>query len=118
MGRLDEAYRAMITYYEKCGTACDWQREAAERGWAKGGGEGSQRAWLAAATQTPGYSPFRIGIQYGGLGENDQAFGWLERAYRERDSNMIQLKALPASNPIRSDPRFDDLLRRIGFPES
>ncbi len=54
MGRHDEAYRAMITYYEKCGTACDWQREAAERGWAKGGGEGSQRAWLAAATQTPG----------------------------------------------------------------
>jgi hypothetical protein len=41
----------------------------------------------------------------------------LERGYRERDPMMIWLKAHPGLDPLRSDPRFDDLLRRIGFPE-
>ena len=42
---------------------------------------------------------------------------WLERGYRERDPQMVLLKSNPAFDPLRSDPRFDDLLRRIGFPE-
>jgi hypothetical protein len=47
----------------------------------------------------------------------NEAFAWLERGYRERDPQMIALKAFPPFDPLRSDPRFDDLLRRIGFPE-
>ena len=89
MGKLDKGHRALLTYYEKCGTPCDWQREAHERGWANGGLEGSGRAWLAAATETPGYSPFRIGIEYGRVGETDRAFAWLERAYRERSTCLV-----------------------------
>ncbi len=41
---------------------------------------------------------------------------WLERAYEERDP--LTAKTDPRLDPIRSDPRFQDLLRRIGFPES
>ena len=48
----------------------------------------------------------------------EEVFDWLERGYRERDPWMILLKVSPASDPLRSDPRFDDLLRRIGFPEN
>jgi tetratricopeptide (TPR) repeat protein len=49
------------------------------------------------------------------LGANDQAFEWLEKAYDQRDSNLIFLKVDPALRTIRSDPRFHDLLRRIGL---
>jgi hypothetical protein len=52
---------------------------------------------------------------YVGLGENDRAFEWLERAYRERDGMMTHLKVTPRIDPLRSDPRFEDLMRRIGL---
>ncbi len=42
----------------------------------------------------------------------------LERAYEERDPLLIRAKADSRMDPLRSDPRFQDLLRRIGFPES
>ncbi len=43
---------------------------------------------------------------------------WLERAYEERDPMLLNAKHDPRLDPLRSDPRFQDLLRRIGFPES
>jgi tetratricopeptide (TPR) repeat protein len=53
------------------------------------------------------------------LGEVDEAFEWLERGYRERNSSMVWLKMLPVPlDPLRRlepDPRFQDLLRRMGF---
>lgn len=49
------------------------------------------------------------------LGEYDEAFVWFERAYQEK-SNILQfLKVHPFFDPVRGDPRFVDLLRRIGF---
>ena len=52
---------------------------------------------------------------YLGLRENDQAFAWLEQAYQEQ-SNVLQfLKVHPFFDPIRSDPRFTDLVRRVGL---
>jgi len=52
---------------------------------------------------------------YLGLGENEQVFVWLEQAYKEH-SNILQfLKVDPALDPIRTDPRFADLLRRVGL---
>jgi Flp pilus assembly protein TadD len=54
-------------------------------------------------------------IVYLGLGENEQAFAWLEEAYKER-SNLLQfMKVHPLFDPVRSDPRFADLLHRIGL---
>ena len=118
LGRFEEAYRAHIALYERCGAPCDPFREATERGWAEGGFEGMVRAWLEVATKVEGYSPWVIALQYAPIGESEQAFAWLERGFRERDPLMIHLKANPRFDPLRSDPRFDDLLRRIGFPES
>lgn len=49
------------------------------------------------------------------LGENDEAFIWFERAYEEK-SNILQfLKVHPFFDPVRGDPRFVDLLRRVGL---
>ncbi len=53
---------------------------------------------------------------YAGLGEKDQAFASLERAYEQRDYRLITVNMLPLLDPLRSDPRFQDLLRRIGLP--
>jgi TolB-like protein/Flp pilus assembly protein TadD len=53
---------------------------------------------------------------YAGLGEKEKAFEWLEKAYEDRSilSNGF-IKANPIFDPLRSDPRFDDLLRRVGL---
>ena len=62
-------------------------------------------------------SPYRMAIIYNGLGETDQAFDWLERACQARSVWLIHLhlKVDPRINNLRDDPRFKDLLRRLGF---
>jgi TolB-like protein/DNA-binding winged helix-turn-helix (wHTH) protein/cytochrome c-type biogenesis protein CcmH/NrfG len=64
-----------------------------------------------------GYVPAAAFVKaYLGLGEYDQAFFWLEEAYKEQ-SNLLQfLKVHPIFDPIRDDPRFADLVRRVGLP--
>ncbi len=49
------------------------------------------------------------------LGEKDQAFEWLEKAYEQREGLLMYLKGHPAFDPLRDDPRFLDLLRRINL---
>ncbi len=61
-------------------------------------------------------SPFDIAAIYAALGEKDQAFGWMEKAYTEHDYNLRSLKVDPWLDPLRSDPRFADLLRHLGLP--
>jgi serine/threonine protein kinase/Tfp pilus assembly protein PilF len=60
---------------------------------------------------------FDFAIVYLGLGDKDQTFLWLEKAYEERDTElMMDLKVDARFDPLRSDPRFQDLLRRMNFP--
>jgi TolB-like protein/DNA-binding winged helix-turn-helix (wHTH) protein/Tfp pilus assembly protein PilF len=65
-------------------------------------------------TYVPAYF---IAAIYGALGEKDQAFAWLQRAYDERDPQITYLILDPFMDPLRSDPRFDDLVRKVGFPQ-
>jgi hypothetical protein len=51
---------------------------------------------------------------YVALGDTDQAMNWLEKCYEERFNPSALLR--PSFDPLRSDPRFKDLLRRIGLP--
>ena len=55
-----------------------------------------------------------IALMYVGLDEKDQAMTWLEKAYEQRFNPSILLR--PAFDPLRSDPRFQNLVRRIGLP--
>jgi serine/threonine-protein kinase len=56
-----------------------------------------------------------IALVYAGLGEKDQAFIWLEKAYEEHAFKIAWLRVEPQWDSLRSDPRFADLLRRIGL---
>jgi len=60
-------------------------------------------------------SPYLLAVIYFSLGENDQGFEWLEKAYEERDPELIYLKIEPAFDSIRSNPRFIALLKKVGL---
>jgi TolB-like protein/DNA-binding winged helix-turn-helix (wHTH) protein/Flp pilus assembly protein TadD len=63
----------------------------------------------------PGYSnASEIAMIYASLGDTDQAMNWLEKGYEERFNPGVLLR--PGFDPLRSDPRFQNLLRRIGLP--
>lgn len=60
--------------------------------------------------------PWFVAMVYSGLGDKDHAFEWLERGYEARDVLMIKVVANSTMDPLRDDPRFDDLLRRMNLP--
>jgi pentatricopeptide repeat protein len=63
-----------------------------------------------------GYVPAAAFVNaYLGLGDNEQAFVWLERAYQEKSTILQFLKTHPHFDPIRGDPRFADMLHRVGL---
>ncbi len=59
--------------------------------------------------------PFGIIWAYAGLGDEERAFAWLERSFQERRDRMVWLNVDPLLDPLRSDPRFHDLVRRVGL---
>jgi len=60
-------------------------------------------------------APCLIGLICIGLGDHDQAFAWLEKGCDERDLGLIWLKVEPMADKLRSDSRFENFLRRVGF---
>ena len=71
---------------------------------------------LLEDSRTKVVSPYLLATAYAGLGDSDKAFEWLETALRERVNWMPYLKVDPEMDTLRSDPRFADLLRRVGLP--
>jgi tetratricopeptide (TPR) repeat protein len=73
---------------------------------------------LQQRSKTSYVSPYMIATIYAGLGEKDRAFEFLEKAYRERSSDISYfIKADLRIDNLRSDPRYADLLQRIGLPQ-
>lgn len=71
---------------------------------------------LSDVVSRGGYvSPYLVARIHGTLGRIDEAFDWLETSYRQRAEWMTILKVDPCLDPLRSDPRFLDLLRRMAF---
>ena len=66
--------------------------------------------------EEPGYSPFGMIWAYAGLGDKERTFAYLERAYQERAGLMLWLNVDTYLEPLRSDTRFKDLVRRVGLP--
>jgi TolB-like protein/DNA-binding winged helix-turn-helix (wHTH) protein/Flp pilus assembly protein TadD len=62
-------------------------------------------------------NPYSIAGQYAAAGDKESAFAWLEKAYAAHQADLVSIKIEPAFDPIRCDPRFADLLRRLGLPQ-
>jgi hypothetical protein len=62
-------------------------------------------------------SGFFFAEAYVGIGQRDQAVTWLERAYEDHDQWMVFVNSYPGLDRLRSEPRFEALLRRMNFPQ-
>jgi tetratricopeptide (TPR) repeat protein len=87
------------------------------------GYQGAMQQWakeleiLTATKQL--YAPVNLALAYAMLGEKDKAFYWLEQGYAKHDGldmNLEEVATDPLFAPLRDDPRYRDLLRRMGLP--
>ncbi len=72
---------------------------------------------LLALREQTYVSPYSVALVYMGLGDYDRAFEWLEKAYEERSAWLTWMKTGPGFDRVRGDPRFVDLMKRVGVPE-
>jgi TolB-like protein/thioredoxin-like negative regulator of GroEL len=73
------------------------------------------RTLLEEISAEPTASAYLLATIYASLGEHDRALDWLDRAYAERDVQVVSLKVDPALDPLRSTTRFQELLARLGL---
>ena len=78
--------------------------------------EEAQRLLEVIGREHPDFSS-AVAAGYARLGNADEAFKWLERALQERDGGVLELRAGPLFQPLRKDPRYVPLLRRIGLSD-
>ncbi len=116
-GKLDDA---IAEYERSIPLSGDSPDEFASLAYAKAkaGRKDEARKLLAELNQRAKrqhISPCVFAMVHGALGEKDEAFAWLEKAYSNRDFILTLLKVEPTFDPLRDDPRYDDLMRRVGF---
>lgn len=73
-------------------------------------------ATLKERVPKTGIGRYEIALIYAGLHNNDEAFEWLNQALKSHDKGILYIKIDPCLDPLRSDPRFAELLRSAGFP--
>lgn len=90
--------------------------EALRKGLSSGGAKGFRQATLTRQLrENP--DPWGLATIYAQLGQKDKAFEQLEKAYSGRHQSLAYIKARPDLDPLHDDPRFADLVRRVGLPE-
>lgn len=72
---------------------------------------------LAGSSSDPIQDWFFVAGIYAALGDKDRAFEWLDKAVQNRDFFLTEMQSHPYMDPLRSDPRFREMIRKIGFPE-
>jgi tetratricopeptide (TPR) repeat protein len=85
------------------------------RCYALSGKEKEARKVLAELASRTYVSPYFFALIRIGLGEKEQALEWLEKSYEERSSTLVWLKVNPSFDTLRSDPKFINLIERVGY---
>jgi len=109
----EEAIRELQTVATLQGAPSE-QRAGLERTYRQSGSKGYWEWRLSEAKRRN--APYEIAVFYARLGNTSEAVAWLEKSYQQHDWHMVQLKMLRVWDPLRSDSRFQDLLRRMNFP--
>ncbi len=116
IGNYDKFVESEARYFQILGQS----EEAAELGrfYAQFGVKGVYRWYVRQESDPakPTYSPTGVAANYALLGDKEDAFRWLETAYRQRASELAFVESDPAFDSLHRDPRYSDLLRRIGLP--
>jgi tetratricopeptide (TPR) repeat protein len=110
-------YNEAITEFIKSGNGPDSLGHLGNS-YARAGQTAAAQKTIAALQQNVeknGVGRYEIALVYAGLGKKQEAFKWLEEAYAAHDVGLLYLKIDPCLDPLRSDPRFDDLVRRVGL---
>jgi tetratricopeptide (TPR) repeat protein len=116
-GMAEEAFGA----WQKCATLSGLSKETVEAfdlAYRSSGMMGYVRSWLNVLLDRRQQSyerPHTIALMYVRLGEHEKAFEWLFKAYAERDAEIYDIKVNPYFDPLHADPRFTDLLKKVGF---
>lgn len=87
----------------------------------KGGNLGVQEwrlAYLKQMAQKQYVSPLEFASAYARLGQNDEVFQWLEKAYDDHVPKLVRIQHNIDLNSVHDDPRYQDLVKRIGLPSS
>jgi tetratricopeptide (TPR) repeat protein len=93
---------------------------ALEQGFRSAGWKGALTKGIETreAQRKSGYSSaYNIACLYADLGDKDEAFRWLNIAYQEHDIGVLRLKTDFLLDPLRSDPRFAELVHKVGLPQ-
>jgi tetratricopeptide (TPR) repeat protein len=114
-GMYDEAVAAFLKSFALNGRSTD---EIAElrRAYESGGISGYWRKSLEQELRRDYAEPVSVGNIYTKLGDKDRAFAWYEKAYQTRSPSLIGMKSSAKVDSLRPDPRYADLVRRIGLP--
>jgi TolB-like protein len=116
--RQNRYAEAIAEYREQLGANSEVPR-LLESGLARAGPGAALKARadrLAADAQAGRANAFDVAAVYAESGERESAFQWLEKAYEERAPQLLHVVAMPDFDGIRADPRYADLIRRIGIP--
>jgi len=109
------------TYYHHSGNRYEAEfGDAEERGFRSGGWRGALTEGIKAMInrrQTSFASPYEIARLYADLGDKEEAFEWLNTAYRGHDFLLGELNTDFGMDNLRSDPRFIELVRKVGLPK-
>jgi len=118
MGRLPEA----VTEAQKGSQLSESPLAKGVLGYAYAAAGNELEAWkvadeLVANIKARFVCPFEIGTTYLRLGQKYEAFLWFEKAYEERSICIFTMKFDPRLDPIRADPRYHSIIRRVAFPQ-
>jgi len=105
-GEAVEAFAKLLTMSGQPAVATEMKKAFAS---------GGRKGFLVFGTNAP--NPVGRAQAYARLGDNENAFLWLNKAYEAREIQLMNLKVDPTYAALRSDPRFADLVKRIGLPQ-
>jgi TolB-like protein/DNA-binding winged helix-turn-helix (wHTH) protein/Tfp pilus assembly protein PilF len=116
LGRYDDAIDGINRSAARSENPWLWAWEAAV--YSRSGHPEEARQALAKVERTPASGAYRTAtllIAYSGTGQKERVIELLQKAYSERSNAVVQIKVDPMYDPLRNDPRFQDLLRRVGL---